>query len=348
MLTFHRCINYGSYWQARCLVEGLRAMGQDAILLDHDSPAINWREWRCALHPDVTRRRARGDSARYAAKARRFFEAIEALPRSRRFPIEAPQQAGHFDAVIVGSDEVWSLRHPWYGGFPIFYGAGLETERLLSYAASFGSHHAGEGLAGDWGDRLRSFAALSVRDENSRRMVRHATGREPALVLDPCLQFPPRTDPRDARGSDYVALYGHAFPDWLMARVRSAARSRGLAIVSIGYRNAGADAQRLAAGPEEFVEIIAGAAAVVTNFFHGCVFALLCRRPFLTAPSDYRFNKVWDLLGELGAWDHLIAEDSEPARFAAGLAEPPSETVDGRIEALREASGEYLRRVLPS
>ena len=21
VLTFHRCINYGSYWQARCLVE---------------------------------------------------------------------------------------------------------------------------------------------------------------------------------------------------------------------------------------------------------------------------------------------------------------------------------------
>ena len=23
VLTFHRCINYGSYWQARCLAEGL-------------------------------------------------------------------------------------------------------------------------------------------------------------------------------------------------------------------------------------------------------------------------------------------------------------------------------------
>lgn len=32
--TFH-----GSHWQARCLVEGLRACGIDAELLDHDSPA---------------------------------------------------------------------------------------------------------------------------------------------------------------------------------------------------------------------------------------------------------------------------------------------------------------------
>ena len=49
VLTFHRCINYGSYWQARCLVEGLRARGHDAVLLDHDSPQVNRAEWRCAL-----------------------------------------------------------------------------------------------------------------------------------------------------------------------------------------------------------------------------------------------------------------------------------------------------------
>src|SRR3546814_5805670 len=51
VLTFHRCINYGSYWQARCLVEGLRQRGHDAVLLDHDSPLVNRAEWRCALQP---------------------------------------------------------------------------------------------------------------------------------------------------------------------------------------------------------------------------------------------------------------------------------------------------------
>ena len=53
VLTFHRCINYGSYWQARCLVEGLRAAGHDAILLDHVSERVNRAEWRCALSPHL-------------------------------------------------------------------------------------------------------------------------------------------------------------------------------------------------------------------------------------------------------------------------------------------------------
>jgi hypothetical protein len=46
VLTFHRCINYGSYWQARCLVEGLRERGHDAVLLDHNSACTNVAEWR--------------------------------------------------------------------------------------------------------------------------------------------------------------------------------------------------------------------------------------------------------------------------------------------------------------
>ncbi len=35
ILTFHRCINDGSHWQARCLVEAVRATSRGAALLDH-------------------------------------------------------------------------------------------------------------------------------------------------------------------------------------------------------------------------------------------------------------------------------------------------------------------------
>src|SRR3954469_11840111 len=89
VLTFHRCINYGSYWQARCLVEGLRARGHDAVLLDHQSPRVNRAEWRCALRPDP-RSGVNTYGAEYRAKARRFFAAFDELPQSEPFPLEAP------------------------------------------------------------------------------------------------------------------------------------------------------------------------------------------------------------------------------------------------------------------
>lgn len=51
ILTFHRCINYASYWQARCLAEGIRARGHEVEILDPDSRRVSLAEWKCALRP---------------------------------------------------------------------------------------------------------------------------------------------------------------------------------------------------------------------------------------------------------------------------------------------------------
>ena len=76
VLTFHRCINYGSYWQARCLTESLQARGHNAILLDHHSRAVTSAEWRCALQPTLPERSPISHQRLYAAKARKFLSAF--------------------------------------------------------------------------------------------------------------------------------------------------------------------------------------------------------------------------------------------------------------------------------
>src|SRR4051794_24764307 len=96
VLTFHRRINYGSWWQARQLVEGLRARGLDAVLLDHDDAAINRAEWRCALQPLLPERVPKAGLPLYARKTRKFIKAIAELPLSQRFALDRPQEAGKF------------------------------------------------------------------------------------------------------------------------------------------------------------------------------------------------------------------------------------------------------------
>ncbi len=343
VLTFHRCINYGSYWQARCLVEGLRDRGHDAVLLDHQSDRINLLEWRCALHPIPD---AKPNRQAYVAKARKFFAAFEELPLSRPIPLEAPEQGDAHDLVVVGSDEVWNLRHPWFGGRTLFYGEGLRTRRLAAYAASFGNQSSQEGLEAEWAERLRRFEAISVRDANSQDLVQAATGHRPPLVLDPCLQFPqviPRTSTEEG---DYLLAYGHGFPSWFTDAVRRWARGKGLGLISVGYDNPAADEQRIDAGPDEFAALMAGATAVVTNFFHGCVFALLNGKPFVTAPSDYRANKVRDLMVALGAQSHMVGQDTVDAHYNHMLGRPLDPQIAQRIAALRQASEGYLDGIL--
>lgn len=346
ILTFHRCINYGSYWQARCLVEGLRARGHDAVLLDHHSREVTWAEWRCAFQPLLPQRTTRADQRLYAAKARKFLKAFERLPLSRPFPLDDPAAMDPVGTVVVGSDEVWNLTHPWYGGRGLFYGDGVRARRIVSYAASFGNYDASAGLDRNWAARLSQFAAISVRDDNSRRLVRQATGCEPPVVLDPVLQFPPAKPSRVGSDGLYVAIYGHGLPSWLQARAGAWARSSGHRLVSLGYRNEWADEQLIGLGPEEFAQAIAGASAVVTNFFHGCVFALLNGKPFVCAPSPYRFNKVRDLTRAVGAQHHLADETISEDRIGELLSLPLSPTIAPAIGRLRAASNAYLDATL--
>lgn len=347
VLTFHRCFNYGSYWQARCLVEGLRELGHDAVLLDHESADVERAEARCLLQPALPARTPRRDFPALKAKGRKFIDAIAALPRSAPFPLLEPEQAERFATVVVGSDEVWNFQHPWYSYKRAFWGDGLAAGRLVSYAASFGNHAAAAGLDDWWADRLRGFHAVSVRDGNSSALVAQALDRAPALVLDPCLLFPKPALAVPPANLDGAALvYGHGFPDWLVEQMVAWRAATGTRLVSLGYRNDWADDQWLDAGPLDFARAMRGAAAVVTNFFHGCVFAFANGKPLVTAPSDYRQTKVHDLTAKLGATHRVVTAETDAATLATLLATPVEPAVEARIAALRAVSTEYLRAAL--
>ena len=347
LLTFHACINYGSYWQSRCLLEGLAARGHPAVLLDHSSRRVERAEWKCALRPTLPAPVTPGDPAQYRQKLRSFLSAVEALPRTRRFELDRPDRAGAFDLVVVGSDEVWNLAHPWYGTCPLFFGEGLQARRLVSYACSFGNWTAAEGLHPGWAQRLRGFESLSVRDENSRRLVRQALGVEPAMALDPCLQFAapsPAPGPSEARE---VVVYGHGFSPWFTHRAKHWARRRGLRLVSVGYRNDWADRQWLSAAPQEFADAVGGARAVLTNFFHGCVFALRTSKPFLCEQSPYRSIKIRDLVADLHCHAHLATEDMPEADSDRALDQPLAPHVLQRLAVRRRETEAYLDRAIP-
>jgi hypothetical protein len=348
VLTFHNCINYGSYWQARCLIEGLRRRGHDAELLDHHCRGVEWAEARCAFQPMLPRRVGRQDMPAYSRKARKFVREIGKLPRSRPSPLHGSHAVAGYDTVLVGSDEVWNLAHPWYGGKALFYGVGVEAPRLVSYAASFGNYSCHWGIDPYWAEQLERFDCLSVRDQNSFWLVNGSTGREPELVLDPCLQFPEAALAHAApeERERFALVYGHNFPAWLASAVRQWADAEKVRLVSVGYRNDFADEQLIDAGPLEFARLMAGAGAVVTNFFHGCVFALLHGKPFVTAPSDYRLNKVRDLADALGA-SRRIVDGATPRHSLHDLLRmPPLAEVGGRLQALRHNSERFLRAAL--
>ena len=347
ILTFHRCINYGSYWQARCLAEGIQAMGHEVEILDHESAIVNLREWKCAYRPILPTHVHESDFPLYREKIERFFDVFETMPLSARFPLDNPAVLEDYDMVVVGSDEVWNLSHPWYGGCPLFYGDGIPATHLISYAASFGNYNAGWGLPAEWADKLRNFSSISVRDDNSKQIVQQALGIDPVMVLDPCLQFDIEPAARQTMYTQpYMAVYGHNFSPFYIEAIKHWAQQNHLPLVSIGYRNHWADENWLTADPHDFAHFVSGATAMATNFFHGCVFALRNQKPFVCESSAYRNNKVQGLMTAIGGEQHLVNEQATPAHYNAMLSNPVVSSIFTRIEALRHVSAAYLRNAL--
>lgn len=348
VLTFHRCINYGSYWQTRCLVEGLQRRGHRVEVLDHHSGRVNFAEWKCALQPVLPTHVPTSDRALYRQKIEKFFSVFETLPLSPAFELDNPIAMHQYDLVVVGSDEVFNLSHPWYGYCPLFYGDGLKADRLISYAASFGNYQASWGMDQDWANKLRNFDYISVRDENSRSIIQNALGFEAPMVLDPCLQFPVNWEPVELPQftTPYVALYGHNFSEYFIREIRQWADSRKLPLISIGYRNDWADEHWLTADPNEFANFIAGSVAVVTNFFHGCVFSLINAKPFVCETSDYRSIKVEGLMKIVDGEQHLVRQDTPTSVYHKRLSEPLAAVIQANLVKLRESSDAFLDEAL--
>ena len=340
---------YGAYWQARCLVEALRGMGHNAVILDHHSWRVNVSEWKCGFFPCSPEFRSLTTWPAYGRKIRAFQKARSGLPLARRFSLDQPIGMEEFDLVIVGSDEVWNLKHPWYGGCELFFGHGIRSRRLVSYAASFGNYTAGKELPPRFAEGLRKFEAISVRDHNSQKIIRDNFKNEPELVLDPCLQFEPKPDSESQLPDQpYAVVYGLRFSRPFEHQVRRWAERAGIRLVSVGYHNAWADENRLSASPDDFVRLMKNARAVATNYFHGCVFSLRYERPFVCESLPYRAIKIHDLLTTIGAERHMLTADNAAESWTARLNKPLNPEILTRINRLRESSQAYLNHVLRS
>lgn len=88
------------------------------------------------------------------------------------------------------------------------------------------------------------------------------------------------------------------------------------------------------------------ASAVITNFFHGCIFALLNGKPWATAPSDYRSIKIPDLAASLGVEHRIVGEQVSQAELWELLESPVPPEICARIRHKRAESSAFLDAAL--
>lgn len=221
------------------------------------------------------------------------------------------------DGYVCGSDTIFAV--PEFG-FDDGYYANFECmqHRSVAYAASFGDYEIEETQKPELQRRLNNFNAIALRENDKKDLVKGLASCPVYKVIDPTLLLTaddysniitetPYKDP-------YILVYSRRGNEAMFEFAEKKAKELGCRIVeiSLNAKNADRHTMRYDAGVEEFLGLVKGASMVITNSFHGMIFAVQFRRPFYIFSRKLCDVKIAEILDLFGITDRKMTTGNEP------------------------------------
>lgn len=266
----------------------------------------------------------------------------------------------HFDAYIVGSDQVWRPTYsPYLPNYFLDFAVGKNVRRL-AYAASFGTP--------DWeftpeqtqqcAVLAKAFDAISVREDSGMELCRKYLGVDAVHLLDPTMLL---------NKEDYIRLVEQeqvpASGKKLMTYVLDQSEEKQTIIEKVSqtlglspnvvmpekeFGKVGAKEIEKCVFPSvtDWLRGFMDAEYVVTDSFHGTVFSILFNKPFIVIANRERgMARFTSLLKMFGLENRLVysLEDVADEKLYTPV---NFEKVNQKLEAERQKSGEFLNEYL--
>lgn len=357
VMTFLHNDNYGSTLQAWALQRVLVAMGHDVEHIDYrpsraekarnllrsgNSPRLvleGLRKKAVKANRPGARRKAEAFTAFYASSMR--------LSPPCRDHAALRRQARAYDALICGSDQIWS---PVWLNPAYFLDFAAPVQPRLAYAPSLGVSQVASGRkAHRLAALLRGFDAVSVREAEGAEALRQITGSRPAVMPDPVLLVGREEwlalAERPSTDKPYLLCYfiGEDAAYWRRARQLAEALGltiRVLPVTEAAYQSGCSLAD--GASPAAWVGLMAGAAHIITDSFHGTAFAAMLHRPctvlrrYREDDPESKNSRIVQLTRTLGL-DNM-AEGMDWARMDERLAAVRQEGLAWLRDAVHQAS----------
>lgn len=264
-----------------------------------------------------------------------------------------------FDAIVVGSDQVWrktyftnSTAESLENAFMQF-SKGWNVKRV-AYAPSFGTdtwEYSSKETA-LCASLAKCFDALSVREKSAVRLCKQYLGTEACHVLDPTMLL-------DVQ--DYVSLIdcnhtphskGNMHCYILDVSVEKSklidyiARERHLVPFFVGadtYNLQVSESERIQPPVEQWLQAFREAEYVVTDSFHACVFSILFRKPFIVYGNKERgMARFHSLLSLFGLENRLVTGLEEYKQ----LPDIDHDAVYEKLHIMRSTSFDFLQNAL--
>ena len=222
---------------------------------------------------------------------------------------------------IVGSDQVWrGVYARGIESLPFFFlSFATQEQRLRSfaYAASFGSDE-WEGTPEETAEcarLIKDFKAVSVREHSGIRICREVFGVNAVQMPDPTLLLEPEDYSRLIRRWRTLRLPQPCMAVYLLDETEEKKQLTQAVAEQSGFYpqqlTAHGDAprtmDRIPLSVPQWLRCIRDAECVLTDSFHGCVFAIIFNKPFVCLGNEARGSARFDsLLGTFALQNRLL------------------------------------------
>lgn len=364
IMSMQRIVNYGSFLQSYGLKSILEELGAEVEFIDY-------HPGKCLV-----------EEKKESNKIRRLiFKVLETLEihtslfnkinfmnykrsyKKKYLPMlgitDKPNYNTQLDTLVIGSDEVFNCiqSNSNVGFSPDLFGANSKANKLISYAASFGNTTLEKLQQYDKLEEvteyLKNFDAISIRDENSKKIVFTLLNKEPTKNLDPVLMYDyiNKCDKIPSHlhlDKPYIILYGYSgrLTKEEAKIVEEFAKNNGKKILFLGgiqhCKGIFKDCS-----PFEVLGYFKNADCIITDTFHGTIFSLINQKPFLTIIKKSENNsygnqeKLTDLLKTFNLMDRAVTELSSINNIYEKI---DYESVECKLQEERKKAYEFLEK----
>ncbi len=353
ILTYYGVHNYGALLQANALKTVLTAMGNEcyfsSFTRNYDMiPADQVKKYKIGIGsiPFYFKYLINNGVGNIFFNLKKAKKAQ--LYRSTNIPMGERYSDFTGDATVIGSDEVFSLE---IGVNPFFYGHGVRSEKVISYAGCFGPTNLANidamNLRSLVSSGLQSMDAIAVRDQNSKDIAEALTNKSVTIVCDPVILYGYASEMLSTKPKigNYIVVYAYdrnMNTSEEVSAIKDFAKKHGCKLISVGNYHKWCDRNEVA-DPIGMLTWIKNAKFVITDTFHGTVVSIICNTPMFVKLRG-NSNKLQFLLSEYGLDERIIFDMSKLDSIAQLSID--FDAVNEKITEKRAASEKYLKAAL--
>lgn len=314
MITFHTPKNYGALLQAFSLMKYMEEFSNDVKIIDYDTENLR------KMYPILPKPQNLKSLIRTFLMLPYYLKKIKKYEKFNEFVKKSLNLTQKFDSInklskynwekclfITGSDQVFNPNRILEERQVFYLNFVPKTSKKISYAASFGKNEIPSDKREEISRYLKSFDAISVREEYGVNLVKGLLDREVTHVLDPVFLnddnfWRKNSFPYKKHLKNYLLYYRLLSDKKSDEFARNLAKEKGLNFIVLtdNFFRGRADFVLRDVGPKEFLDLMAKADFVVTNAFHGVAFSIILKKQFIFSDvSELTNGRGFTLLKDL-------------------------------------------------